>query len=244
MCMIKILEVCRRSEQGATQPFLCYGEDGFLYWVKGKNIDDYSRCAEWLAAQLGQALDLPIPKVELVKLDSSIVNDSFWDNINILGKEIAFGSRNVEYSIEFESQFVKDVPLELQRKIFLFDFILRNTDRTFIHQLGSSGNPNLLWADGRVHVIDHNNAFLVDDMFNVTDFNRHIFISALKGYDFAADLMRMQTTLQRLWEKAAKTLPQEWQSDATILSRMKQILEVPFTQLQQKLKRLQEGVCG
>jgi len=33
---IEIVEIIERSNQGMTQPFICRGEDGFVYFVKGR----------------------------------------------------------------------------------------------------------------------------------------------------------------------------------------------------------------
>lgn len=34
---VEIVEILRRSEQGMTKPFICRGDDGEIYFVKGQN---------------------------------------------------------------------------------------------------------------------------------------------------------------------------------------------------------------
>ena len=58
---ITIMEIKRRSEQGVTRPFLCRGDDGRWYWVKGNGAGKLALCREWIAGRIAQLMGLPIP---------------------------------------------------------------------------------------------------------------------------------------------------------------------------------------
>lgn len=69
---IEIDEVLRRSEQGATEPYICRGANGKLYFVKGKGAGYDSLVKEWIAGQLAKAMGLPIPNFEIVSVSQDL----------------------------------------------------------------------------------------------------------------------------------------------------------------------------
>ena len=62
---IEIIEVIRRSTQGVTEPFICRGDNGKIYFVKGKGAGRRSLVAEWIAGHLAIALGIPIAPFSL-----------------------------------------------------------------------------------------------------------------------------------------------------------------------------------
>ena len=58
---VNIVETISRSIQGITRPFVCRGDDGWLYYVKGHGAGRQALIAEWIAGNLGKRLGLPIP---------------------------------------------------------------------------------------------------------------------------------------------------------------------------------------
>ncbi len=211
---IQIVEVKKRSTQGATRPFLCRGEDGELYWVKGTKAGSEALCSEWIAGRLGQEFGLPIPPFAQVEISNDLVEQGAFPEIDDLGAGFKFGSRHVDGAQEFDSTLIPGVSLQLQREILAFDVWIRNTDRTLSQPFGSSGNPNLLWeaVAGRLYVIDHNNAFLPDDMLRSTGFNNHVFYSSRQTLDahvkaeLEARMIGLLATIPALFAE----LPHEW----------------------------------
>ena len=172
-----ISDIRLRSQQGATRPFLCRTEDGKKYWVKGTKAGNEALCAEWIAGRLGQYLDLPIPDIAQIVVPKKIIANSAMDAASDLGDGIRFGSFHIEGAQEYDNCSLALTDTVLRRRILVFDVWVRNTDRTFERQLGNTGNPNLLWdtANNRLCVIDHNNAFLPDDLFQPGDYSRHVY---------------------------------------------------------------------
>lgn len=157
--MIQIVEILGRSEQGRTRPFLCAGDDGRRYYVKGRRAGRRSQLCEWTAAHLARTVGLPIADFEVVQVPRGLVElDMPHLDLQDLGSGPAFGSAQVLDAAEFAAGDRRRVPAETRRAILVFDWWIRNDDRTLTDR---GGNPNLLWDVARkeVAVIDHNLAF-------------------------------------------------------------------------------------
>ena len=136
------------------KPFLCRGSDGENYFVKGRGAGYKGLIAEYVSARLGSILDLPIPPFDVVQVPSELVSQSHLEGIWELGSGPAFGSRQVAYAQEISVSTLVRVPLELQQRVLLFDWWIKNEDRYYSEPQG--GNPNLLWnmADNEMVVLD------------------------------------------------------------------------------------------
>jgi hypothetical protein len=176
---IRIVEVIGRSAQGVTRPFLCRGDDGNQYFVKGHGAGRRALIAEWLAGQLGLRLGLPIPPLIQVFIPPELVRFSAREDIGELGASVGFGSKVVESVDELTYPFIEQVDAQLRAKILLFDWWVCNGDRTLS---ADGGNPNLLWThrDRKLHVIDHNLAFDDTDLGGFWD--EHIFNASISEW--------------------------------------------------------------
>jgi len=157
---MRIVEILGRSEQGVTRPFICRGEDGLLYYVKGRHAGYEAMCREWVAGELARFIGLPIAPFVLAEVPENLINGSVIEDAVALGKGMAFASRQVLDTVELRwNEVAKDnIPIALRAQIFIFDWWVANTDRV----LGDNGgNANLLWSDheSKLTVIDHNLAF-------------------------------------------------------------------------------------
>jgi hypothetical protein len=169
--MINLVEIIARSEQGITKPFLCRGDNGLQYYVKGHGAGRRSLINEWIAGNLGRRLGLPIPDFQLASIPAELIRFSARSDVHDLGVGVGFTSQRVENADELSYSSVEQIPPELRAKILLFDWWICNGDRTLTPD---GGNPNLLWVhrDRKLHVIDQNLAF--DD--NTDGFwDEHIF---------------------------------------------------------------------
>ena len=170
------------SDQGVSQPYLCYDENGVLRWCKGNHTGLRSLISEWVCARIARKLGLPVPACDILRLDPTLFRD--WSvcqggrvpQLVTESNPFVFASSNVEDSkdvIDIERDMHCDDPVLLVR-ICLFDELIRNTDRT-------DDNTNLL-SNAGVHVIDHNNAF--DPAFDRETFLRE---HALRRFRAEAD---------------------------------------------------------
>jgi hypothetical protein len=209
--VITITEVLRRSEQGVLRPFLCVGDNGRQYFVKGRRAGSSSLIAEWVCGNLGRRLGLPIPEFEIVAVPMELVSSSVVDGIGELGSGPAFGSEVVRFVQELGAAHKGLVSAELRRDILVFDRWIQNEDRAFS---GTAGNPNLLWDNQREQlvVIDHNAAF--DPQFDVANFwKSHAFRderSVLEQTEFQDEQKeRLEGVMQDV-PSIIQSIPDEW----------------------------------
>jgi len=204
---LTIVEIIKQAEQGLSSPFLCRGDDGELYFVKGRASGRASLWAEWLGGHLGKALGLPIPPFCIAEVPAALIRECPQE-LRALGSGPAFASRNADACQWLETAASTRVDATLQRDILVFDWWLHNGDRTH-------GNPNLLWhaGKGELVVIDHNQAF--DIRFSIAEFWEHHLFSAQRDAVFG-DLAEQARYGERLtaalsvWTEACDNVPPEW----------------------------------
>lgn len=208
---VQIVEVVRRSQQGVTRPFICLGDDGEVYFVKGTGAGRKSQMAEWIAGKLALALGLPIAPFEIVEVPEELIEPDSRLELNELGAGPAFGSLRQEV-MELASSAILDVPDQLQRDVLAFDWWIRNEDRLLTAR---GGNPNLFWHPDshELVVIDHNQAFDADfDPENFLD--NHVFAGCQR--QVFSDMHRRPEYNERFaaaldgWQKIQETIPPEW----------------------------------
>ena len=208
---VEIVEIMGRSEQGVTRPFICRGDDGHVYFVKGRGAGTCSMICEWIAGQLGRRLGLPIAPFEMVEVRAELIAIATRVDMADLGAGLAFGSQKLPV-VELSASHVQYVPDEQQRDVLVFDWWVQNADRT----LGEAGgNPNLFWdvEHENLVVIDHNQAF--DKSFLAPVFaETHAFCHQLPAVtsdgvlqkDYCSRFERAMTG----WAAICDTVPPEW----------------------------------
>ncbi|MEW6764813.1 MAG: HipA family kinase [Pseudomonadota bacterium] len=208
---IEIVEIMGRSDQGMTRPFICRGEDGFVYFVKGRGATRHSQICEWVAGQLALRFGLPVAPFELAHVPEELLSIAMRDDLDELGAGLAFGSRRLQVE-ELSVSLREHVPVDVRRDVLAFDWWVRNGDRSLS---GAGGNPNLFWdvvADKLV-VIDHNQAF--DPACSAAEFvdvhafwgqARELFEDWVVQQDYMARFERAMTD----WDAICNTVPPEW----------------------------------
>ena len=233
---ITAVEIIRQSHQGfSIKPFLVRGDDGSTYFVKGREkAGGPALISEVLGAEIGSRMGLPIPPWVFMRIPEELIAFSAIPNVDDLRGELAFASRAVENASDFSLSSINSTPVDLRRKILLFDWWIRNEDRC-LGQHG--GNVNLILdSHGDLNVIDHNLAF--DRTFNPEAFMEgHVFRECRS---FFQDLVVRQEHMQMLggivdsWGTITALLPEDWlyrdddhidQTEPTIAERL-EMLEV------------------
>jgi hypothetical protein len=208
---IDVVEVLRRSDQGATEPFICRCSDGEIYFVKGSGAGRRSQICEWVAGCLAQALGLPIAPFRIVKVPPELLELGAGLDLSDLGVGPAFGSRK-HMLTELSYAAIEEIPQSVQLDVFAFDWWIRNGDRFLTEQ---GGNPNLFWEAGKKElvVLDQNQAF--DATFSETDFFKyHTFAGC--GHILTSDLALQNSYAQKFsqalieWPEICNTIPEEW----------------------------------
>lgn len=208
---IEIIEILGRSEQGVTKPFICRGDDGYIYFVKGRGAGARSLICEWIASQIGVRLDLPIAPFETVEVPQELLGIAMRDDLTDLGAGMAFGSRKLPV-VELSASHLEYIPEELQCDVLAFDWWVCNADRT----LGDTGgNPNLFWDVERetLVVIDHNQAFdraFSSELFAETHAFRAqlhtIFTDWIVQKQYCSRFAKVMTE----WQTICDTVPPDW----------------------------------
>lgn len=220
--IIDIVAIHGRTAEGTgvSRPFRCEGEDGRDYFVKLKNAGYECLVKEWVAGRLALEMGLPAASVHQVRIPAELIQGR-QEYETALGHGLAFGSLKVEASDRLVLEFIREDADGILSRILLFDWWVRNADRTLSIW---GGNPNLLWEmnPGRVVAIDHDNAF--DAEFNSAAFWE---FHALRGHIAAWDpKSRSEMTswlaegLERLDQIWAE-IPEEWLFDSYGDSRFK-----------------------
>ena len=230
--MIEIIEIIRRATHGITRPFLCKASNGKIYYVKGKNVGDFGLIKELIGAKLAVALNLPIPKFKILYVDSDVIEISDGEASD-LGNGYVFGSEEIPSATELKYKTIKKIAPSLQKDILLFDLWCRNEDRT-LSEFG--GNPNLLWQNKNLYVIDHNLIF--DNDFNQNDFwECHVFRQA-DDFDLI-DRQNYQNKMQRAlqtWESILDLIPQEWKNNFDLKETLQHLTKDANGNIWERLK--------
>ncbi len=208
--MLQVQSIIRRSDQGVTAPFLCVLDNGVKAWVKGASLRPSDFAAEWICGNLAKSWGLPIAHFELVEIPKILIENSVIKDIkSLLGSGIGFASFHVENAEELNYSDLSRISYDLMAEIFLFDFWIQNDDRTLD---ASGGNPNMLWANENLTIIDHNNAF--DMAFNCSDFiKKHAFLEyrhKLADKDFQNVQQNKMLEILNHLPHILDAMPEEW----------------------------------
>jgi hypothetical protein len=200
--LVEIVEILGRSEQGRTRP--C---------VKGRGALRRSQLCEWTVGHLARALRLPIADFAIVEVPAALLKLNMPHlDLGDLGVGPAFGSVCVPSASEFSIGDLGNVSDAEGRDILMFDWWVRNDDRTLT---AKGGNPNLLWdtPNRKVVVIDHNLAF--NPEFDRRSFlELHVF--ATQRDAIWTDLDEMARRQKRLldalpvFDQACDNAPEQW----------------------------------
>ena len=205
-----IVEILDRSEQGRTRPFLCRCDDDRLYFAKGRGAGQRSLLCEWFAGHLALAFGLPVPDFVVAHAPQGLLD--LHPEGHDLGPGPVFASQLADFAQDLNVAQRANVAPALQRDVLVFDWWVRNGDRTLTTL---SGNPNLLWAAGDrgLVVIDHNLAFDLD--FDAAQFSEtHVFSEQIpfvfqdlvEWQSYAARLLRVLA----VWPDACNNAPEAW----------------------------------
>ena len=229
--MNQVKSILKVSEQGVSRPYLCTDEEDNIRWCKGCRTGFRSVISEWICACMARRLGLPIPDFAILKLDVDMFRQWRGYQANPVPEIVTDFNPYVFASLDAEGckdvvnpQFdLRHIDKALLAKVFLFDRLIHNTDRTDF-------NSNLL-VNGRVYIIDHNNAF--DPEFSAGEFaGGHILRAcqdAMPEEDKTAFMRKAAELVNGAFlDEAWSEMPEEWidvGNDVLPLSRIKAIIK-------------------
>ncbi len=238
--MRRIASIIRASDQGVSRPFLCKDDDNACWWCKGHLSGKQTQRLEWVCAHLARLLSLPVPDFEIMEVPIDLFElwrsfhrdcgDIFVTSAN----PFVFSSRHIPgcQDLSENSPFLTKGDRVLQARIFVFDQLIRNTDRTDV-------NSNVLVDafEKAIHVIDHNNAF--DPAFDEKSFfENHVFrkaylaLSPKERSDLTEDIHHKISAfdLEAVWNE----MPEAWTAEietGLTMDNVRSILCTPLNPL-------------
>jgi hypothetical protein len=139
--------------EGGSVPALVEADDGALYVVKFRGAAQGSRAlgAEVIAGELARAAGLRVPELALIDLDGNFGRSEPHQEI----RDVLLASAGVNLAMGYLGGAVgydvaarQPVPGDFASTLVAFDAFVANVDRT-------ARNPNLLWWNGELWLIDH-----------------------------------------------------------------------------------------
>lgn len=205
--MLNIISIADVAEQGCSEPYHCKAENHCEYFVKGLRSRRHSQINEWICAKIAEALKLPIAPFALLNVCEDLFEE-LPDPHKKIGMGAAFGSQALRDQVNVLPVHLTHIPIDLQRKIAAFDWLIGNMDRT-------AGNPNLLFQPSNkiLTMIDHNLAFDPDfqaDKFMQQHIFKEAFADCLHDIDHQDKITDWLLSAVPAFQAACQTLPPEW----------------------------------
>ena len=141
--------------EGGSVPALVDADDGRRYVVKLRGAAQGARAliAEVVGGEIGRALGLEVPELVLVDLDPALARGEPHGEIQATLRASAGGAPNLGLvhlngALTFDPAAPGALTGALASRVVALDSFITNVDRT-------ARNPNLLWWQGRIALIDH-----------------------------------------------------------------------------------------
>lgn len=209
--MLDIIEIIQPAIQGKSMPYLCGGEDGQLYYVKGIKATRKGQICEWICANLAYEFGLPIAPYQLVNIPKMIYQESSMGEAE-LGNGPAFATQKIDYACWYQTAYLDKTGVKLKNDVLAFDWWIKNMDRM-------QDNPNLLWRNDKseLTIIDHDSAFGFEFLPSIF-FREHIFSSSHENV--FRDLVSQATYSEKMqkilmgWQRIIEDIPPNWLEEA------------------------------
>ncbi|QUM82025.1 hypothetical protein HWV01_17930 [Moritella sp. 5] len=210
---LDVEELVRRSTQGATSPWISRLSDDNTYYIKGVQALHKGLIIEYLCAQLGRSLGIPIPSTTIAYLDMNLLRYNSEAKKDF-GEEscYVFASQEVKSLTELKVIDLESMNPQVAKLLFFFDYLIQNEDRMLTE---NGGNPNLFInpINSDMTVFDHNLAFDVNyDFENNKNFHacREFWYEAQLELNFKHEMLEQLPIAIAELAEYAKGIPQEW----------------------------------
>lgn len=202
--------------EGGSLPAIVEADDDGLYILKfrGAGQGPLSLVAEFLAGEIGRALDLPVPELVLMDLDSAIGRNEPDPEIHDLLLASTGLNLAMDYlpgSVMFDQAAGDQPGAEFASRTVWFDAFVTNVDRT-------ARNPNLLRWHNNLYLIDHGASLYFQHQWsNISQaaesrfapVRQHLLLPWANGLRTADEFLRPRLTAA-FFEDLVAELPTEW----------------------------------
>jgi hypothetical protein len=197
-------------------PAIVEGDDLGLYVLKfrGAGQGVLALAAELICAEIGRALDLPVPEVVFASVGSELGRNEGDPEIRELLKASLGTNLAMDYlpgSAMFDPAARDPVDPALAARTIWFDAFITNVDRT-------ANNPNLLCWHRSLYLIDHGAALYFHHDWRDLDksarnrfslIRNHVLLPWAEGIEAADEWMRSRLTRPVL-EQILQQVPDDW----------------------------------
>ena len=117
---------------------------------KGTGEGPLANAVDWICLHLARRIGIPVPTPHLITIGSDLIDKSRDPDINDLitrSLGVNLGVEFLEGSTPFNSSHVDTTDPALKSRIFLFDILFLNIDRT-------DHNPNMVFSEDTLYCID------------------------------------------------------------------------------------------
>lgn len=220
---------------GTNKPILVHAidEDGnklelVVKLLESERMDINANLRELTATIIAQRLEIPIPDAAVINVNNdfveTLINNSEYKRVNSsIG--LNFGCTYLEDMQQIStSDELKVTKISQALKIFYFDMMIQNADRTFV-----GGKPNLFFKDDQLVILDHELAFTflfpiigrpnsepwIINKFDKKMVENHVLYSKLKNNvkDFSTLEGILVPLSSEFWNDAKSQIPLEWISE-------------------------------
>lgn len=222
--MIRTLNATRYItplREGGSLPAIVQADDGAQYVLKfvGAGQGRKALIAEWIAGEIGRALELRVPDLAFIELDEAFApsepDPEIYDLLR-MSVGVNLGLRYLSGAFAF-SPLTKPAPDEhLASRIVWFDAFVTNIDRT-------PRNTNLLWWQKNLWLIDHGAAlyfhhrwgdYLTASQSTFSLIQDHVLLRAASQLNEADEFAHLFLN-QAVFEKIVARVPDVWLTGET-----------------------------
>ncbi len=193
--------------EGGSLPGLMEADDLGTYVVKFRGAGQGRKAliAEVICSRIAAALELPVPELVAVDLDTALAagepDEEVQDLLRCSGG-VNLGIDFLPGALDFDPAAF-EIDGEIAARVLWFDALINNVDRSW-------RNPNLLFWHGRLYLIDHGAALTFHHSWNSLNADRpydaseHVLISA------APDVPAGLTLTSDVIREACADVPDDW----------------------------------
>jgi hypothetical protein len=202
--------------EGGSLPAIVEADDDGLYVLKfrGAGQGPLALVAEYLAGEIGRALELSVPEIVLVDIDAALGrNEPDREIHDLLLKSVGLnlGMDYLPGSAMFDEAAGDRPGAEFASRAVWFDAFVTNVDRT-------ARNPNLLRWHDNLYLIDHGASLYFQHAWEnlaaaahsrFAAIRQHVLLQWAKGIRPADQFLRGRLQPE-LFAELAAALPEEW----------------------------------
>lgn len=248
MCM-NAVKLLREFRNGSSLPVLIQTETEDLYVVKWFETGEgpVECVSDWICLSLARALGIPVPDVSLIEVSSCLseqARDSELKELISINQGLNLGLKYLENAEEYKSFKHIEISPELKNRIFLFDLLLLNIDRT-------NRNPNMLCSNNQIHCIDFSASAEIRNLVIGKVLSEEGCLPIIRRHPFynpePGDLSGTEDISHILY-KIIQAIPQNWRScmqapektKEKLVSGLQKLLTRPQSILRRRLDLLKE----